>query len=384
MGIFLASLPRRWDPDHREDSPFGVAAPGNEAGLKLPRVIWNRWVGDYCSTMKFIVLLVSMHAWLYQFYLTWATSLVFNRLWQHLQQSKRCNCFTQGVCFPILPAVWRTDFLSKALTFQIKKQFVLDIWHAFLLLGPCFTQNWPRKREIRPCWSPFKHPGHHIGLPKIGGWQIRSGAVLFRKNRNRHDDGILTENWGGTRCSTMLYGYCCTERWSTGTCVGSKLNLKSKIVENRGRDIFRTWVEKGSHWREEKLHTAARLRPSWRKEPTWRPGLRTGCNWIQSAVGLQKLAVSGPVTNGRPSRTPNPPGPSSAFWSRAASWWRLVRNTTSCCSSPPEPSFRRPRRHGMTVVEMKGFWHSSALLCKCLISGLISSSNLPLCSMSII
>lgn len=109
-------------------------------------------------------------------------------------------------------------------------------------------------------------------------------VFFFRKNRNRHDDGILTENWGGTRCSTMLYGYCCTERWSTRTCVGSKLNLKSKIVENRGRGIFRTWVEKGSHWREEKLHIAARLRPSWRKEPTWRPGLRTGCNWIQSPV----------------------------------------------------------------------------------------------------
>lgn len=69
--IFLASLPRRWDPDHREDSPFGVAAPGNEAGLKLPKVIWNRWVGDYCSTMKIVVLLVSMYAWLQYISFIW-------------------------------------------------------------------------------------------------------------------------------------------------------------------------------------------------------------------------------------------------------------------------------------------------------------------------
>ena len=117
----------------------------------------------------------------------------------------------------------------------------------------------------------------------------------------------MKENWGGTRCSTMLYGYCCTERWSTGTCVGSELNLKSTIVENRGEDIIRTWVEKGSHWREEKLHTAARLRPSWRKEPTWRPGLRTGCNWIQ--LVSQSVKVGGfrtgdewtPVSDAEPS-----------------------------------------------------------------------------------
>lgn len=181
-----------------------------------------------------------------------------------------------GLVSPFCVKLGERIFCRKLLHFKPRNS---SFW-TFDLLDPYLTKKLTKKTGIRRCSSPFPSRASH--WPSKNWWMADSIRCGFVSEKTvRHNDAIF-ENWGGTRCSAMLYGYCCTERWSTGTCVGSKLNLKSKIVENCGRDIFRTWVEKGNHWREEKLHTA-RLRPSWLKEPTWRPGLRTGCKWIQSA-----------------------------------------------------------------------------------------------------
>ena len=142
----------------------------------------------------------------------WTTSFSFSiGFGNPCSEARGALVAPQGFVSPFCVQFGERIFCRKILHFKSRNgSFWTFDMPPFFCLVHVEDKNEPRKRGFFGVDHHFG--GHHIGLPKIGGWQIRSGAVsnCFGKN----DDGIFVpkKDRGGTGCSTMLYGYCCTER----------------------------------------------------------------------------------------------------------------------------------------------------------------------------